>query len=142
MSDRFFLDTNIFVYALDRSDARKLRVATQLIREALATRKGVVSYQVVQEFFNVALKRFAQSMSAAEAEQHLITVFRPLLVVHSSEALFAETFRLQPRYRLSWYDALIVQAARNAQCDVLYTEDLQHGQKFDNLRVVNPFLNL
>jgi|ERR1019366_1681749 predicted nucleic acid-binding protein len=139
MNGRFFLDTNIFVYSFDTSATAKLRRSMQLIRQAVATGKGVVSYQVVQEFFNVALRRFAPSMTVAEAEQYLGTVFRPLLTVHSSQALYAEALHLQHRYRLSWYDSLIVAGAIEAQCSVLYSEDLQHGQGFGDLRIENPF---
>jgi predicted nucleic acid-binding protein len=139
MNGRFFLDTNIFVYSFDTSATAKLRRSMQLIRQAVATGKGVVSYQVVQEFFNVALRRFAPSMTIAEAEQYLGTVFRPLLTVHSSQALYAEALHLQHRYRLSWYDSLIVAGAIEAQCSVLYSEDLQHGQGFGDLRIENPF---
>ena len=144
MSDRFFLDTNIFVYSFDQSSAAKAQKAAQLIREALTTQKGVISYQVVQEFFNVALRRFSQPMQAADAEQYLSTVFRPLLAVHSSQALYAEALHLQvqggAQSGLSWYDALIVSAAIQARCDLLFTEDLQHGQRFGTLQVRNPFL--
>jgi predicted nucleic acid-binding protein len=105
----------------------------------VATRKGVVSYQVVQEFFNVALRRFEQPMTGVEAEQYLGTVFRPLLAVHSSQALFGEALRLKERCRLSWYDSLIVAAAIEAQCGVLYSEDLQHARQFGDLRIENPF---
>jgi len=94
---------------------------------------------MVQEFFNVALRRFAQPLTVAEAEQYLGTVFRPLLTVHSSQALYAEALHLHHRYRLSWYDALIVAGAIEAQCGVLYSEDLQHGQRFNDLRIENPF---
>jgi predicted nucleic acid-binding protein len=139
MSARFFLDTNVFVYSFDRTAAAKNRRATQLVQEAVSTRKGIVSYQVVQEFFNVALRRFAQPMSAPEAEQYLAAVFRPLLAVHSSPALLSEALRLTDRHRLSWYDSLIVAAAIEGGCGVLYSEDLQHGQRFGEMTVVNPF---
>jgi predicted nucleic acid-binding protein len=139
MSDRFFLDTNIFVYSFDRDSAAKARRATQLIHEAVATRKGTVSYQVVQEFFNVALRRFAQPMTVAEAEQYLGTVFRPLLAVQSSQALYSEALRLRGTHRLSWYDALIVAAAVEGGCTVLYSEGLQSGRHFGDLRIENPF---
>jgi predicted nucleic acid-binding protein len=139
MSDRFFLDTNIFVYSFDRSAPAKSRKATQLIRRALTTQKGVVSYQVVQEFFNVALRRFASPMTMADAEQYLGTVFRPLLSVHSSQALYAEALRIQANTGFAWYDSLIVAAALQAKCDLLYTEDLQHGRRFGELQIVNPF---
>ena len=141
MSDRFFLDTNIFVYSFHRGAAAKSRRATQLIRTALKTQKGITSYQVVQEFFNVALQRFAQPMKADEAEQYFSTIFRPLLGIHSSQALYLDALHLQSRYRLSWYDSLIVAAALQAQCELLVTEDLQHGQQFGDLRIANPFLS-
>ena len=140
MSDRFFLDTNIFVYSFDQSAPQKSQKSAQLIREALTAQKGVISYQVVQEFFNVALRRFSQPMQAADAEQYLSTVFRPLLAVHSSQALYAEALHLRAQSGLSWYDALIVAAAIQARCDLLFTEDLQHGQRLGGLRIVNPFL--
>jgi predicted nucleic acid-binding protein len=140
MSDKFFLDTNIFVYTFDRSAARKAARAKQLIREALTAQKGVTSFQVVQEFFNVALRRFSRPMRPSDAEQYLGTVFRPLLAVHSSLALYSEALRIQTQRGLSWYDSLIVSAAIQAHCDVLFTEDMQHGQSFGSLRITNPFL--
>jgi predicted nucleic acid-binding protein len=140
MSDRFFLDTNIFVYSFDRSALAKARKAEKLITKALESQKGVVSYQVVQEFFNVALKRFSHPMRVADAEQYLGTVFRPLLSVHSSAGLYGEALRLQAKTGLSWFDSLIICAALQANCDLVFTEDLQHGQKFGSLRIENPFL--
>jgi predicted nucleic acid-binding protein len=140
MSDRFFLDTNIFVYSFDQSAPVKARRAAELIREALTTQKGVIGYQVVQEFFNVALRRFSQPMQAADAEQYLRTVFLPLLSVHSSPALYVEALHLHSRSGLSWYDALIVAGAIQAQCNLLYTEDMQHGQRFGSLQIRSPFL--
>ena len=140
MTGRFFLDTNIFVYSFDRSAPAKARRASQLIRLAVESRKGIVSYQVAQEFFNVALRRFAQPMTVAEAEQFLSTVFRPLMAIQSSQALYGEALRLTDRYQLSWFDSLIIAAAIEGECNTLYSEDLQNGQQFDNLRIENPFL--
>ena len=139
MNARFFLDTNIFVYSFDRNSAAKAQRATRLIRQAVATRKGIVSYQVVQEFFNVALRRFAHPMTVAEAEQYLGTVFRPLLAVQSSQALCSEALRLKDKHRLSWHDSLIVAAAMEGGCGVLYSEDLQAGQRLGDLQIENPF---
>lgn len=139
MKGRFFLDTNIFVYAFDQTSPSKARKATELIADAVSSRKGLVSYQVVQEFLNVALKRFAVPMTIAEAEHYLSVVFQPLLVVHSSHALIADALHLSGRYRFSWYDSLIVAAAQQAECSMLYSEDLQHGFQIGELRVHNPF---
>ena len=79
-------------------------------------------------------------MTLRDAEQYLGTVFRPLLGVQSSQALYAEALHLQAQSRLSWHDSLIVSAAFQAHCDFLSTEDLQHGQRFGILQVRNPFL--
>jgi predicted nucleic acid-binding protein len=139
MSGRFFLDTNIFVYAFDATAPAKARKAARLVRDAVDTGKGIVSYQVVQEFFNVALRRFAQPMGVAEAEQYLITVFRPLLASHSSPALYVEALRIAGKHRLAWYDSIIVASALEGQCDMLYSEDFQHGREINGLRIENPF---
>lgn len=139
MSDRFFLDTNVFVYAFDPSAPAKAKKAAHLVRRAADTGQGIVSYQVVQEFFNVAFRHFAQPMSVAEAEQYLITVFRPLLAVHSSPSLYVEALRIFRKHRLSWYDSLIVAAALEGQCETLYSEDLQHGREIEGMKIENPF---
>jgi predicted nucleic acid-binding protein len=140
MSGRFFLDTNIFVYSFDAGSPKKAAQSAKLIRTALETNRGIVSYQVVQEFFNVALRRFAKPMSSAEAEQYLSTTFRPLLSVHSSPALYGEALRIGARFRLAWYDSLIVASAIEGQCDILYSEDFQDGQQFGALVISNPFV--
>jgi predicted nucleic acid-binding protein len=140
MSDKFFLDTNIFVYSFDLAAAKKASRARSLIKRAIDTGAGIVSYQVVQEFFNVALRRFAVPLSAAEAEQYLSATFRPLLAVHSSQALYGRALELSARHKLAWYDSLILASALEGSCNVLYSEDFQHTQKFGDLRIENPFL--
>jgi predicted nucleic acid-binding protein len=139
MNDKFFLDTNLFVYSFDGEPSTKARKANQLIRDAISSGKGIVSYQVVQEFFNVALRRFEQPMRPEDAEQYLATVFRPLLVVHSSQALYSEALQVIRRYRFAWYDSLIVAGALQAQCGILYSEDFQNGQRLGDLEIRNPF---
>ena len=140
MSDRIFLDTNVFVYALSKSVPPKQVIASRLVEEAIESGKGTISFQVVQEFFNVALRRFTPPMTPAEAEQYLSVTFRPLLAVHSSPSLYGEALQFFGKHRISWYDALIVAAAIEGQCGILCSEDFQHGQRFLNLRVQNPFL--
>ena len=92
--DNFFLDTNIFVYSVTSDDPEKSKTARELVRNTLATHKGVVSYQVVQEFFNLALKRFEIRMSHVDREDYLERVFQPMLKVHSSMGLYSEALRL------------------------------------------------
>ena len=139
MNGRFFLDTNIFVYSFDAGSPEKRKTAEQLIRKALETHKGVVSYQVVQEFLNVALRRFAPPFQRTDAERYIATVFRPLLAIQSSTALYNAALQIHFSNGLSWYDSLIVSAAIEGECNVLFTEDLQHGQKFGSVEIANPF---
>jgi predicted nucleic acid-binding protein len=139
MSVRYFLDTNIFVYSLDTTLPEKSHRALKLIRDGLETGNGVVSHQVVQEFFNVAFRRFAEPMSPFVAEEYLNTIFRPLLAVHSSPALFFSGLRLFHQHHFSWYDSLIVAAAQEAECSILYSEDMHYDQHIDGLRIKNPF---
>jgi predicted nucleic acid-binding protein len=140
MSGRFFLDTNVFVYTFDPGASAKRKKAGELIRRAADTGEGIISYQVVQEFFSVAFRRFSQPMTAAEAEQYLITVLRPLLAVHSSPAIYFQALRIRENHRISWYDSLIVAAALEGRCERLYSEDLQTGRKIEGLRIENPFV--
>lgn len=140
MNDRCFLDTNIFIYSIDRRDPVKEQKAAKLIRDSLGSLKGVVSFQVVQEFFNVATKRLVASMPVESAQLYLERVFLPLLRVHSSVALYEDALAFQGRYRLSWHDSLIICAALHAECSILYSEDMQHGQRFGALQIQNPFL--
>lgn len=139
MSDRFFLDTNIFAYSFDKNAPKKAEIAERLIRKALNTGNGVVSYQVVQEFFNVALKRFADPMSYADAEHYLSVIFRPLLAIFPSYSLYVRGLHLASRYKIGWYDSLIVAGAIEGECTILYSEDFQSGQQFGEMRVENPF---
>lgn len=140
MSGRAFIDTNLFVYAYDRRDAIKQSIALNLIRDLTESDEGMISYQVAHEFFNVVLKRSSIAMPIADAQILLQDVFRPLLKVASTVTLVSSALEIEGRYLLSWYDSLIVAAAQQAQCSVLYSEDLQHGQRFGNLIVRNPFL--
>jgi len=140
MRDRCFLDTNILIYSLDRRDSAKAAKADALVMDGLTSGKGVISFQVVQEFLNVALSKLGSPMTLESAERYLAKVLMPMFRVHPSHSLYSEALRLHSLNKISWYDSLIVCAAREAECGVLYSEDLQHGQRFGSLRVVNPFV--
>jgi predicted nucleic acid-binding protein len=140
MNGRSFLDTNIFVYDIDvEAPKAKKKVAYQLISDALTQHRSVVSYQVIQEFLAVAVRKFPSSITVPDARRYLETVLKPMLSVHSSTELFHEALDIGVRYQLSWYDSLIVAAAAEAGCSVLYTEDLQHGAKINGVKIENPF---
>ena len=100
----------------------------------------MISYQVVQEFFNVAYRRFPEPMHVEQAEHFLASVLRPLWTVDSSPALCIKALWIHDRFHIQWYDALIVAGALKAECGILYSEDFQNGQKFDFLEIRNPFL--
>ena len=129
MSVRYFLDTNVFVYEFDTRDREKSLRSSQLIRSAISTKQGLVSYQVVQEFFNVAFTRFEEPLTLPVAEEYFSTIFKPLLAVQSSPRLFVEAIRIRTQHQFSWYDSLIVAAAQESGCSVLYTEDMQDGRR-------------
>lgn len=137
----FFLDTNIFVYGLLAAEPLKRQRALQLVESALGSHQGCVSYQVIQEFANVALKKFAQRFQADECKQFIGAALQPLNRVASSAELLDAALDLQAEIRYGLYDCLIIASALQAGCDTLYTEDLQHYQLVRGmLRVVNPFL--
>jgi predicted nucleic acid-binding protein len=137
--DKFFLDTNILVYSFDPDQPRKALIAEKLVPLGLTTGQGVISYQVAQEFANVALGKFTDAITLAELERYFFRVLLPLMKISSSAPLFLQGLHLQGTTKLSWYDSLIVAAALQGSCKVLYSEDLQHGQHFGDLVIENPF---
>jgi predicted nucleic acid-binding protein len=139
MNGKFFLDTNILVYCFDSSAPAKKRVADQFIAEALRHQNGVISYQVIQEFLNVATRKFATPMNMTDATRYLNDVLVPLCEVYSSQKLYDHALRIQFRFKLSFYDSLVVAAAHQAECEVLYSEDLHPGLQVEHVVVKNPF---
>ncbi|HNV60286.1 MAG TPA: PIN domain-containing protein [Rhodoferax sp.] len=137
----FFLDTNIFVYALLASEPLKKQRALQLVEQALASHLGCTSYQVIQEFANVATRKFVQRFTAEQCKQFIDAAMQPMNRVASSPELLNAALDLQAETRYSFYDCLVIAAALQAGADVIYTEDLQHYQLIaGTLRIVNPFL--
>jgi predicted nucleic acid-binding protein len=140
MSDRYFLDTNIFVYSFDPVEPRKAHIAEELVTRGVTSGLGVISYQVVQEFMNVSLRQFSATMTVTELERYFFRILLPMMRVPSSTDLFLEALRLQSAHQLSWYDSLIVAAAMQGGCNVLYSEDFRHGRRFRDLVIQDPFL--
>lgn len=136
---RRFIDTNIFVYSFDARAPDQRRRAQEIIGEALAEGTGVCSSQVVQEFVNVALRRFAKPMTHAQVRTYLREVLLPLCATFPAPEAFEDALLLCERHSLSWYDSLIVAAAVTLECDELCTEDLQDGLRIGGLTVRDPF---
>jgi predicted nucleic acid-binding protein len=141
MNDRklVFLDTNIIVYQFDQLEPQKQKQAFELVNKLVLNSQAVISYQVIQEFMNVALKKFTKFMSAQELQETLSDLLRPMCKYFPSFDFYERALSLYSLHTISPYDALIIQAALDLNCDVLYSEDLQDGQQFGNLQVVNPF---
>src|SRR5271154_7397506 len=124
MSAKYFVDTKVFVYSLDRVDPRKARTAEDLVTRGVDSRLGVISYQVVQEFMNVSLRQFRTTMTVTELELYFFKVLLPMMTIPSSSGLFLEALRLQKANQIGWYDSLIAAAAIQGKCAILYSEDL------------------
>jgi predicted nucleic acid-binding protein len=139
MSDKYFIDTNIFIYSFDDRQPAKKQRALALIQEALTNGSGMISTQVIQEFLNVATQKFAVPMKIEGARTYLKLVMNPLCQIYPSLALYESCLAIQAETRYSFYDALILAAALQGGCHVLYTEDLQDGQVVLGVEIVNPY---
>jgi predicted nucleic acid-binding protein len=141
MSDScFFIDTNIFVYSFDNRAPDKRDIARELIGHAIQNGNGRISYQVIQEFLNVSTRKFEVPLTTSDAQIYLKTVLEPLCEIYASAALFYQALETANRWKYSFYDSLIIAAAISADCDILYSEDLQHTHHIGKLTIVNPFL--
>lgn len=134
---RCFFDSNVLVYSQDWSEPAKSALAQSLIAEAIDADEFVVSTQVLIEFYATAVRR-----KLLEADQALALVrlwSEQDTVPHTSE-LILSGLQLHQSHSVSMWDALIVQAALEGHCEVLLSEDLQHGRRFGELRIANPFI--
>lgn len=135
----FFLDTNVLVYTFDASAPEKRATAREWVRTGLSSQRGVIGTQVVQEFMNVALSRFARPMGVTEARDYLRGVLQPLCRHVPSSASYDHALLVKEETGYSWYDALIVTAAIETGCKWLVTEDMDHGRTIGSLTIRNPF---
>lgn len=131
-----FFDTNVLVYSVDAAQPAKAAVARPLLEEAIAGETLVLSTQVLQEFYDVVLRKRLLKPEQAVA---ILQLWAQGRVVPATPELLFRAFELQQRQRISVWDALIVQAALDAGCTVLYSEDLHHGLRIGDLEIVNPF---
>lgn len=136
MSGREFLDTNILIYAHDRGAAHKRTSARRLVERLLMERRGVVSLQVLQEFFNAATRKLG--IPSEEARAHVVR-YTHFDVVTLGVPDVVAAIDLHRLHRWSIWDALVVRAALNGGCGTLNTEDMQSGYVVDGLTLRNPF---
>lgn len=134
---RRFLDTNVLVYADDLDAGDKRERAQTLLAEVLAAGDGVLSTQVLQEFFSISTRKLGVDPTIARRKVELLA---EMDLVRIDLDLILAAIDLSRLHSFSFWDGLIVRAASTAGCGVLLTEDLQHGRVVDGVRIENPFL--
>ena len=137
MSDKYFVDTNILMYAHDAAAGTKHERAKALVEKLWRERSGVVSTQVLQELC-VNLRRKAAKPVDVKTAREIIADYLVWDVVTNTGPSILEALDLQERYRISFWDALVIQAAEGSGATVLYSEDLSDGQSYGGVQVVNP----
>ena len=136
MADRSFIDTNVLVYMDDADAEVKQAKSLDLYARLRRERSGVVSTQVLQEYYVASTRELAV---AAEHARRKVQIFSRLEVVVIDLKQIVGAIDLARLYQLSFWDALIIRSALDVNCRVLYSEDLQRDQRIDGLRIVNPF---
>ena len=137
MTAPVFVDSNVFLYAMDEADPKKQQAARNWRAELWKNRLGRISFQVLSEFYVNAVGKRPGARDEARAEVRDLLAWNPLT---TDAALVEQGWKIQDRYQLSYWDALIVAAAKASACGYLLTEDLPAGQKLDGIEVLNPFL--
>jgi predicted nucleic acid-binding protein len=133
---RVFVDTNVFIYYLDTTDAKKHAAAKLWLAELWQNRQGIISYQVLQEFYSVGTQKWPALGAEIRAKIDDLFDWHPVVI---NRQIIEDSWEIQGRYRISFWDSLIVAAAKAASCQYLLTEDLQEGLELDGVVVVDPF---
>ncbi len=133
-----FVDTNILIYAEDKDAKTKHAVARDLVLQLWEDRNGVLSVQVLQELYVNVTRKLKKPLTGPKALE-IVREYLTWTVVENTGKLLIEAVELQQKAQLSFWDAMVVQAALDAGCDRLYSEDLNAGQRFGSLIIVNPF---
>ena len=136
MSARSFFDTNVLVYADDKATPAKQRRALDLVAEHRRARTGVVSLQVLQEYFVTVTRKLSVDPEIARRKVELLAEF-DVATPEVSDILAA--IDLHRLHRFSFWDALVLRSAKQTGCSVLFSEDLQEAREIDGIRIVNPF---
>ena len=139
MNDKFFFDTNILVYANDSSEKVKQEIARSLLKDSLIKQNGVISVQVLSEFWVTVTHKIKNPLSVEIAEKE-IELFQLMEIVSLDYSLFKDALRFQQIIQISYWDSLILAASHSAGCKTIYTEDLNHGQITAGMELCNPFV--
>lgn len=134
-----FVDTNILIYSIDRSMGKKHKRAQELLLLLAQQNLLVLSTQSAREFSNVFIKKFGSSHTT-QLLNLLDSSLEPYIAIRDTPQMIRSSILLSVEHGLSFYDALILQSAIDAGCDVLYSEDFQHGRVYSGVQIINPFL--
>lgn len=137
-SDRIFVDTNVLIYAHDKDAGKKHGVAFKLMEEIWKNHLGVLSTQVLQEFYVNITRKIPQPITKAAAARYVERYF-VWPVIRLSPSTIRKAFEIEARDKLSFWDAMIVSAAFQAGAAKILSEDLNPGQTIAGIRIVNPF---
>ena len=138
MAAKVFVDTNVLVYSRDASEPQKQAQAMDWLRHLWVTRAGRLSYQVLQEYYITVTEKLDPGLDHESARRDIRSLL-PWHPIAVDNRVFDGAWHIQDRFGLSWWDALIVSAAQVSDCHYLLTEDLQDGQMFGDLKIINPF---
>jgi predicted nucleic acid-binding protein len=136
MPERSFLDSNVLIYTDDASSPAKHRTALDLIARCRRQRDGVVSLQVLEEYFAISTRKLGVDAAIARRKVELFSEL-PMVATHVEDVLAA--IDLHRLHQFSFWDALVIRSAQQAGCSRLYSEDLQHGRRIDGVEILNPF---
>lgn len=134
---KIFIDTNLIVYANDSRDPQKQHNAIELIRELMDDGLGVISSQVLQEYANTALTKLNQQHTVVLRQLTLLESFEVVLL---KPALIRRAIEIRSAYAITFWDSCIISAAESAGCDSIYSEDLNTGQYYSGLKLINPLV--
>jgi predicted nucleic acid-binding protein len=137
MRERSFFDTNILIYRDDANTPDKRDTAIELLETSWRENDAVISTQVLQEYFVAATRKLGVKVETARRK---VQLFGGMAVVNIIQEDIVNAIDLHRLHAFSFWDALIVTAAQKGACRILYSEDMQHGQKLGDVTIVNPFL--
>jgi predicted nucleic acid-binding protein len=136
MKERSFFDTNILVYTDDSEEAIKAEKSIDLIEDAMRSNRGVLSTQILQEYFVATTRKLGLDPELAKQRVEFFSLMHTVQVTPEDIFSAINIYRL---YHLSFWDALVIQAARKSNCNTILTEDLNHGQIIEGVKIINPF---
>lgn len=135
--EKIFIDTNIIIYANDKRDKKKQLKAIKLITDLIKSNNGTISTQVLQEYAYVAIKKLNQRYDIVLRQVKLLESFE---VINQSSDMICRAIEIMQTYKINFWDSCIISNAEYANCSVIYSEDLNTGQYYSGIKIINPFI--